>query len=279
VFGYINANPEALDSQARERYAAYYCGLCRALCKRYGQVSRAVLSYDMTFLCVLLSSLYEPDESVLMGRCAPRPVHKRPRVVNEASAYAADMNVLLAYHKCLDDKRDEGGLKGSAWELLLRGAYQKVQRRHPDKCDRVAGYLKEIADLERSYDTSTDAAANLTGTLLGEIFIWKQDQWETPLRVMGEALGRFIYFMDAYEDIREDSKKHRYNPLLSLWERDDFETLCREGFMMMISECVRVYDALPLIKDAAILENILFGGVWRRYVNVSEKRGKDNPAA
>ena len=38
------------------------------------------------------------------------------------------------------------------------------------------------------------------------IFAWKQDVWEDTLRRMGFFLGKFIYLLDAYDDVEEDIK-------------------------------------------------------------------------
>ena len=85
--------------------------------------------------------------------------------------------------------------------------------------------------------------------------------------------------MDAYDDLPEDLRKGRYNPLIPMQERDDFETLCREGLMMMMAECAGAFEVLPLIKDVEILRNVLYGGVWRKYVEILDKRTKEAPVA
>ena len=110
MFGYVTINPAELGERSQKRYQAYYCGMCRTLMHRYGNLGRITLSNDMTFLMVLLSSLYEPEESLSKGRCIPHPVREREYLVNELSDYCADMNIALAYHKCRDDWNDEHSL-------------------------------------------------------------------------------------------------------------------------------------------------------------------------
>jgi hypothetical protein len=279
VFGYVNVNPEKLEARARGRYMAYYCGLCRVLKARYGNAARLTLSYDMTFLLILLSSLYEPAETCAAGRCLAHPIKKRPYVRNEIADYAADMNIALAYHKCADDWADDRDLMGLARMKLLSGAYRRVADEYPQKCARIAGCLKEISAIERAGDRRIDPAANLTASMLGDIFAFRPDIWQTPLRAMGEELGRFIYMMDAYEDLPDDIAKGRHNPLTAIRARDDFEDLCRDGMLMMMSGCARAFDVLPLGEDADILYNILYGGVWRKYVEVYERRKREARAA
>jgi len=264
-----------LDEQARERYRSYYCGLCRTLKERHGNPGRVTLSYDMTFLFILLSSLFEPEEVNAAGRCIAHPIKERAYTQNVIAGYVADMNIALAYHKGKDDWVDDHSRAGLTQMKLLRNAYKRIEERYPEKCAHIVCCLREISDIERANDSEVDLAANQTASMLGEIFAYQTNIWQTPLRKMGEELGRFIYLIDAYEDLPEDMVKNRYNPLIPMRERDDFETLCQEGLMMMMSECARAFDVLPLVKDADILQNIIYGGVWRRYVVVSEKRKKE----
>ena len=46
-----------------------------------------------------------------------------------------------------------------------------------------------------------------------ELFVLKQDRWEPYLRKFGFFLGKFIYIMDAYDDLEKDLKNGSYNPL------------------------------------------------------------------
>jgi hypothetical protein len=279
LFGYISVNPEMLNEQAQERYRSYYCGLCRTLKERHGNLGRVTLSYDMTFLLILLSSLYEPAERNTAGRCAAHPLKRREHTRNTIADYAADMNIALAFHKGKDDWADDRSKAGLARVTMLRRAYQRVEALYPQKCAHIARCLCEIGHVERRDDLRVDPAADLTASMLGEIFVYHQDMWQTPLRKMGEGLGRFIYVMDAYEDLPEDAARHRYNPLIPLRARNDFETLCREGLMMMMSECAQAFEVLPLERDMDILKNVLYGGVWRKFALISEKREKEARSA
>lgn len=96
MFGYLAAAPEKLTEEQFARYRAGYCGLCRCLKERNGQLSRLTLNYDMTFLVLLLGSLYEPEERSGESLCLVHPREKRPWFISEATEYAADMNLALA---------------------------------------------------------------------------------------------------------------------------------------------------------------------------------------
>ena len=125
MFGYVIANQQELTKEQRHRYNAVYCGICRSIRRQSSQLSRVGLQYDMAFLALLLMSLYEPEEKEGNGACLMHPLSRRGWVDNAAVAYAADMNVALAYCKCLDDWKDE---KKQGARLLSRAMEPHWQR-------------------------------------------------------------------------------------------------------------------------------------------------------
>lgn len=265
MFGYVTANYKALSEEDREQYRQYYCGLCRALERRYGNFSRLTLNNDMTFLLILLSSLYEPDEETKKGRCLTHPLKRRTYITSELCGYCTDMTILLSYLKCLDDRMDDSSLRGKAGAAALVKPYEKVKERYPQKVDKIAGYILEINAYEAKGGRDIDVPINLSGKLLGEVFRYRKDSWGDDLHALGEGLGRFIYLMDAYDDLPSDVKKGRYNALRNYRQQNDFETFCEDGLLMMIAECTQVFETLPLEKHLSILRNVLYSGVWMRY--------------
>ena len=144
MFGYVMPRMEDLTQEERERYHAAYCGVCRALGERFGQRCRVALTYDMTFLALLLGSLYEPEERQGSKRCAPHPVRPHAYLGSECVDYAADMTVALVYHKCLDDWRDDRSGWARTYAFLLEKAYREVGARHPKACAAIEEGLADI---------------------------------------------------------------------------------------------------------------------------------------
>lgn len=123
MFGYVIANLEGLTQAQKDRYKGCYCGLCRVLKQRHGFSGRLTLTYDMTFLVLLLSALYEADEERGMEVCPAHPLRKHFYWQTRYTEYAADMNVVLAYSNCRDDWQDDGSaLKYWEAEALSAGA-------------------------------------------------------------------------------------------------------------------------------------------------------------
>ena len=131
MFGYLVAAPELMTEPQLGRYRAAYCGLCRSLRARHGQISGLTLTYDMTFLVLFLSSLYEPEETTGEDTCAVHPFKAREWVRNAASDYAADMNLALAYQKCMDDWEDDGSVAALAEAGLMKRSYKKLEAQYP----------------------------------------------------------------------------------------------------------------------------------------------------
>lgn len=272
MFGYIHVYKPELKVREFETYQASYCGLCRSLKKRHGSIGRLTLSYDMTFLALLLTGLYEPRTTSGRFRCPVHPLHRHRYRSNPYFDYAADMNVLLTYYKCLDDWQDEHRMRGLFLAGLLKRRVRRLTRRYPDKSRMILRLLRKLweAEHERIYDI--DLTAGYMGKIMGELFVYRADIWEEKLRRMGFFFGKFIYLMDAYEDIEEDLQKGRYNPLAKLYARETFEQECRQILKMMMAETSRAFEMLPVLKDAQILRNILYAGVWTRYCQVQSSR-------
>ncbi len=275
MFGYLAADPARLSPEELARYKACYCGLCRCLQERHGTLSRLTLNYDMTFLVLLLQSLYEPEEQGGEGNCLIHPFASRAWQRSEITAYAADLNLALAYLKRLDDWEDDGSLLALSQAKALRGAYERVCADYPRQCAAMKKGLEALGRLEREKIEDPDAAAACFCSLLGELFVWREDRWSNTLREMGDALGRALYVMDACMDLPADTVRNRYNPFRRFYGLPDNEQRFRAILQMLMGDCVRAFDRLPLVQDASLLKNILCLGLWtqfdRRFLKKEEK--------
>ena len=265
MFGYVTVNRSELKEEETGRYRAYYCGLCRALQKSSGRAGQVTLTYDMTFLVILLTSLYEKEPMQLRSRCIVHPAKKHEELSNEFSEYAADMNIMLSYYNLLDDWRDDRRYIRKAAAMLLSRRVKQLVRRYPRQAAALQRYMRELLETEKNDENDLEKAACLTGELLAEIFVYTEDIWESSLRQMGMYLGKFIYLMDAFEDVDQDLESGSYNPLKGIRGREDFPELARSILMMQMAECCKAFERLPLELDVGILRNILYSGVWVRF--------------
>ena len=275
MFGYVVANKPELKIREFNKYKAYYCGLCRVLREKYGILGQVTLTYDMTFLVILLTSLYESESKVSERRCIVHPAKKQKMLCNEITEYAADMNIVLIYHKLKDDWKDEKSKKSLVGLRCLRKTYLELEKKYPEKCEAICKCMESLSQCEQRQEKNIDITARCFGELMGELFVYKKDVWEQTLRDMGFYLGKFIYIMDAYDDVKKDIEQGSYNALIPLCEEPDFDVKCRDMMNFVLAECSNQFEKLPCVEDVEILRNILYAGVWTKYDKKQLEKNKE----
>ena len=279
MFGYIVPNQSLLEEGERKRFRSAYCGLCRVLRQKYGAIGGLTLSYDLTFLAMLLNALYEPEETEGQERCCLHPAKQYAFITTKYTEYAADMNVLLAYHKRMDDWMDDHNLTARGQASLLKSAFAQISGRYPEQSEAITEWLKAIHVIEQCSDRCLDLPVNQTGQMFGRLFAVHDDFWQTDLKQIGDGLGRFIYLMDAYDDLSQDIRHNRFNPLKPYRDDANFEEMCLDAMKMAVADSAAAFERLPILKDAKILRNILYSGVWNRYAAIQAKRKEKNKGA
>lgn len=261
MFGYVVANVDKLDEQAKERYRSVYCGLCHALRRQHGQLGRLTLTYDMTFLILLLSALDKTEISTLKSfRCPMHPLQKREAFTNRHTQYAADMNVMLAYYQRMDDWEDEGKRSALLQAHSLGKHIEQLKERYPRQAQAITDELALLHEMEQAGEPMPDLPAAAFGRLLGAIFTPNGHALSDQLYDFGEKLGRFIYLMDAAVDLKKDIQQEKYNPLVSIPTQRHYDIL-----QLLMADCAQTFETLPIHQDKALMENILYSGVWSRY--------------
>lgn len=274
MFGYVNINKPELKVKDFYKYKAYYCGLCRTLRKKYGPLGQLTLSYDMTFLVILLSSLYESETARKQSRCVVHPIRKQDILTNEISEYVADMNIALTYHHLRDDWQDEKSVVGLTGAEVLKRKYNKIVKKYPRQCKGIIECLNRLQECEKKNETDLDNVSRCFGDLMSELLTYRQDVWEDKLRKIGFYLGKFIYILDAYDDVEKDIKNNSYNPLKLLYGTETFDTDCSNILLRMMTDCSSEFEKLPCLVDIEILRNILYEGVWTKFNKIHDDRKK-----
>lgn len=272
MFGYVIANKAEMKFKEYDVYRSYYCGLCRAMKDRCGNLARLSLSYDMTFVYMLLSGLYEPETKLKQCKCALHPFEKINYSENSVAEYVADMSLFMTYYKCKDDWDDEKKISKGLLMSALKSKYKKRGAFYEDKLLQMESLFEELRRGENRGSVDVDYMSGLFGNIMSLVMVQKEDEWAPMLGRMGFFLGKFIYLMDAYEDIEEDLKKCQYNPLIKIYQSPDFEGECQQILAMMMGECCREFEKMPIIENVDILRNILYSGVWVRYEAVCAAR-------
>ena len=273
MFGYVRPYLADLSEEEKKRYRGVYCGLCRALNEKYGLAGRMGLNYDMTFLILLLSSLYEPREQSRETVCPPHPLKKHREITNEFTQYAADMTVALTYYKALDDWQDEKKAMGKMYADLLKKHYFAVRKRYPRQCQAIEESIAAIHQVEKDPGIPPEQAADWSGKMLGSLFALREDYFRPQLAWLGYSLGKFIYVLDAAVDYETDQKKGCFNPLpgMQLTPASASDVLRQP-----LGQAAEIFEGLPLVQDVGILRNILYEGVWQVYnAKTAAKEGEN----
>ena len=216
MFGYIRPPLDMLPNEEAERFQQVYCGLCHTIGERCGVAARFILNYDFTYLAILLSQ--NEERSLGKGRCIAKPFRVRDYFLSdEAMALAADESVILAYWQLRDGVTDHDwlhGLKYRSFSRMLESAYQKATERRPAYATAVCRQLTLLRELEETKCASIDQAADAFASLLRS----GAQEVTDPIhrRVLEQLLyhlGRWIYLIDAADDLKQDAASGNYNPV------------------------------------------------------------------
>ena len=162
MFGYVIPNHTALSPEAQARYRTAYCGLCRRIDALHGLRGRFTLSYDLTFLDLLLCSLYEGESELSTGcsRCPVHPLHGVNWRSSGPTDYCADLSVALHYYNAEDKWKDDHNLLGLGYEKLLSGCRTDAEARWPRQCAAIRSCLARLAEYEAAGSEDLDAVAS-----------------------------------------------------------------------------------------------------------------------
>ncbi len=280
MFGYIRTHRPELKVREDEIYKGIYCSLCRELGRRYGVLSRMFLSYDATFLALAVLALTDDKVSFEQKRCPFNPAKKCHFCTQQfdAIAFAADVSVLLLYHKIRDNIRDSTLFKALLFRIMLIfvvSPFKKAQKFRPDAAEQIELYMDRQNAVEEKQSPSVDEAAEPTALLLQSLYATGEtddDQRRVRERI-GYCIGRWIYLIDAFDDIEKDRKSGNYNPFL-LSGQDNYEKI-KGDLLMTAGEAANAFELLNVRKFAPILSNVIYDGLYYETLKVYERRLHD----
>ena len=265
MFGYIRPLRDELKCKDFDLYRATYCGLCRTMRRRYGLLAPMLLNFDFTFLALLLT----PKEDCFTscrGRCHANPLRTVPMCQESDSlSLAADESIILSYWKLRDSVQDDGlvgGFPARVLSWLLRPAYRKAAKACPVFDQVVIESLQELAQLEKEQCPSIDRTADAFARLLqASAPVTGTPEVDRPIRLLLYHLGRWVYLIDARDDLEQDKRSGAYNPLILRFgpDCDDVQlNITLEHSLNMTRSALAMLD---FGCRGAIIENILYLGL------------------
>lgn len=286
MFGYVTPLKAEMKVKDFARFKCYYCGLCCHIKKDFGNMPRLSLNYDMTFLGLLLDALNPEELEVAHHRCSLHPTEKKIIIANnKALAYAAAMNISLSYYKLLDDVYDDKNFKSKFLSALLSPYIRKFSAPILEINDKIKQCLDKLSILENNksfiyIDEISDPFSDLVGILLRDYpyeLIDDSTELRTILYNLGYSIGKWIYLIDALDDLKSDMEKRKFNPINFLYNKnslpyDKFIESVKPKIEFTILNCgyscKENLDKLNLNRNNDILYNIIELGLMDKYVNI-----------
>lgn len=271
MFGYVRPSDGHLTAEDKSRFQAAYCGLCRSLGRRYGLAARMILNYDLAFLAMLLSR--EPECPTAHCRCPAHPIRGCDALERQpAFDAAADLSVILTWWQLTDGVADHGFFRSLPYRaalLALGRAYRKARARRPGFDQRTQAHLEELARLEGERCPSMDRAADAFAALLAGASEEEPDPVRRRvLRQLLYHLGRWIYLVDAADDLKKDVKSGSYNPLLYRFHAEGGTLTAedRAALAATLDSSIRAMAAAFELADfgpwRAIIESVVYEGLY-----------------
>lgn len=275
MFGYVKTYTPELKVREYEFYKSVYCGLCRSMGKCTGCLSRFSLNYDIVFLALIRLAINGDEYKTEKKRCFAHPLTKRIIMrQNESLSYCARISALLTASKVRDDATDKKGFSRIP-ALIAAPAVNSAARRAdmPKLNSMIKDGMAALSEEERKKTASVDIPARIFGEILGEIFAFGIGDCDGSAqkriaREIGLHTGRWIYALDAADDIERDARDENYNPFLLLYGGADLDEGRRADILNALRfELSSIERAINLIDFGAcpgilnIIRNIIYLGM------------------
>lgn len=317
MLGYVVSYRPELKVWESEIYKAYYCGVCKSIGRRYGQLPRMILSFDAAFLALVLDCICEDVEVLTNEGCIANPFKRKAIVHSKNVDFAADVMLILAWYKLLDDIDDEGRLYAKIATKLFKRKFKRIYENNRVLCDKIDYNLRILRELEKAKSRSLDKTSHYFAELMADIFqtgvenidlidtekVMKEDTCQNEneydekegsykkeevdkrqllqkshyveiFREIGYNIGKWVYLIDAVDDIEENLQTGAYNPLIYRFncEKDesgiDFKKRIKPQVDRILVICLehiaKAVELLDVKKNKGILNNILYVGLLKK---------------
>lgn len=279
MFGYVIIDKPNILMKDYQTYRAYYCGVCKAIHAQNGFLSRFTLNYDIVLLSLLGYNYEKCDPVFKEGRCIVHPVGRKINYVETSGILlkVADINTILGYYKVYDDVIDEG--KHKTIRRILKRRYKKSAKRLVDFDKKVLDGYNSLREAERKRE-SVEFLADSFGVILKAAGLALTDRCDENLEEALFELGKWIYIIDAYDDLKKDFEKGGFNPFITGEEKDinalyeGAEKSARELLFNCVNNIKACYNKMSINVSEGPLSNIIYLGLKRRTEDVLKNRGE-----
>lgn len=302
MFGYIRIYKPQLRICEYETYRAVYCTLCRYLGRQMGVFSRLLLNYDYTFMAMLMIALSGEKPCFASGRCVVNPMKKCGDCTtnDEAFRYTSALTGIMFYYKLKDSIADSrAGMRMLCRTMQPYASHirKKAGRLYPEEDAMVSDYITRQFEAERRaresgeiiIDELCQPTADVLSAFAQRLAVKESDR--VILKHFGYFMGRWIYMIDALDDLSDDLKDGSFNPLAlkfgltaddaanktERWEQA--RVFGNDSLNMSVAEAVKYYELLDLGEFKPIADNVMYLGVseaQRTALFPPDKKGRRN---
>lgn len=267
MFEYVTSNKKNWPKADQMIYKSYYYGIRHSLRKKIGTKGNNSLNSDMTFLAILLSGIYEPKEKSDIVKSIIPPFRKYKRVHSEVIDYVSDMYIILDYYNLYADfVRNRNILKKRKADLI-KPYIGIIKNKYERQIAAIEKAFMKFDEAERSGEDNLSLVSNFSGEMYQKIFCFKiEDKWSKDLSDMGFAIGKFIYILNAYEDIERDIKRKHYNPIVKSkrFYKVNFETFIKQLISTELKCARECFSKFTIKKNYDVLNNMLNGTICHK---------------
>lgn len=285
MFGYIKPYKPEMKFKEFDIYKSIYCGFCKLLGKNYGSIYKLTLSYDFTFVALLSKSTQQEEPCVTKCSCPTHPFSKRKCTNLSDNSMLSSAAIMLLVLKLEDDISDSRFFKRTFYKtlsLLTKGAYKKSKRLYPELYEAFSQTIKTQNQLEKQTNLTIDAYSQPTGDSLAYLFscLSQDSTQKRVLERLGLLIGRYVYQVDALDDLSSDIKSGSFNPYKPLIDNSSAKATqsvkqdISMSINLLIGEIINTYELLEIKRYKEVLDNIIYFGLQNTVMTICS-RNKD----
>ncbi len=272
MFGYIKPCKAKLSEEEEKIYKAYYCGLCKSINSRYSFFARGFLHFDCAYLYLLYSALSEEEPEYKTQGCAFNPFMRRLMAHSPEAGGAAAVNMLLTEGKLLDNIADDHSALAWLLHTFFRPVFGKAQKRYFEAYRAVNHRMENIRALENKRCGNIDEIANESALMLAEVVVANPYVESSSLFEFAYNIGRWVYLIDALDDLEKDIKRGRYNPIAAAYGHEYRREDVEYSLMFSLKQASYHYCSLKLNRHKEVLDNIMYAGLPGVGMNIVERK-------
>lgn len=295
MFGYVKPQKSELLVREFDAYRGIYCSLCKSLGKDYGFASRLALNYDCTFYALVLISARSDSAPIFQkGRCVVNPLKPCLFCKENSTSFhwASALTVILLYHKVLDDIHDSKPVKKAMRMLIfpfVKHIYHKAVKNFPKIGEVIEEAMAEQRKLEESPVPGLDRSAEPTAQMMKRIMEVSSEEFGSSVsRVFssfGYYLGRWIYLIDAADDLEDDLQENAFNPLAARFHLDrnsppesiwSARAYVNDVLNQTLSQLGAAFNLMETNAMGPIVKNVIFLGLPQMQKELLFEKEKTN---